>query len=235
MVSAIGQDTTTSSSLSTDTATDAASASAAADYDTFLQLLTAQLRNQDPLEPIDSTEFVAQLASFSAVEQQIETNTRLDSLLSLLTENQLDSAVNWIGKEVETTVSEVSYDGESSITFGVEPPAEATSGTLTISDSFGAEIAVIPLSISPGRGSVTWDGVGDDGELAGAGDYGVTVTWLDGEDTVETGSPTLRDTVTEVRLDGDILELTLQSGLTVATESVLAISLPEIEEAAVES
>ena len=64
------------------TDTETAAADLASDFDTFLQLLTTQLKNQDPSKPFDSTEFVGQLASFSAVEQQIATNSKLDALVA---------------------------------------------------------------------------------------------------------------------------------------------------------
>jgi len=67
------------------------------DYDTFLQLLVAQLKTQDPTNPTDSAEFLSQLASFSSVEQQVQTNTKLDALL---TASQLGQATNLIGKTV---------------------------------------------------------------------------------------------------------------------------------------
>lgn len=70
------------------------------DFHTFLTLLTAQMRNQDPLKPMDSTEFVAQLASFSAVEQQIETNSKLGELLGVLSDSPTVNPTEWLGKEV---------------------------------------------------------------------------------------------------------------------------------------
>lgn len=70
------------------------------DFHTFLTLLTAQMRNQDPLKPMDSTEFVAQLASFSAVEQQIETNNKLGELLGVLSDSPTANPTEWLGKEV---------------------------------------------------------------------------------------------------------------------------------------
>ncbi|MCB1463461.1 MAG: flagellar hook assembly protein FlgD [Nitratireductor sp.] len=76
-----------------------------ADYNTFLQLLITQLRNQDPTNPVDNTEQIAQLASFSAVEQQTQTNTKLDQLL---TYTGLDQASSMIGKHI------TSADGETS-------------------------------------------------------------------------------------------------------------------------
>ncbi|MFK5979818.1 MAG: flagellar hook assembly protein FlgD [Rhizobiaceae bacterium] len=97
------------------------------DYDTFLQLLVAQLKNQDPTEPSDPAEFLSQLASFSGVEQQIQMNTKLDSLL---TGSQLGQATNLIGKTItfnggtaNGVVSSVHLGGEGSLV------AELANGT----------------------------------------------------------------------------------------------------------
>ena len=87
----------TSASSTAPTKTDAASTAKAAaptvDYNGFLQLLIAQLKNQDPTQPTDSTQFVSQLASFSAVEQQVQTNAKLDSLLTSSKLGQADSII----------------------------------------------------------------------------------------------------------------------------------------------
>jgi flagellar basal-body rod modification protein FlgD len=81
------------------------SGAATADYDAFLQLLVAQLKNQDPTEPVDNAQLMAQLASFSSVEQQVQMNQRLDQLIS---SNVLGDATNLIGKNVSTSDGEIS-------------------------------------------------------------------------------------------------------------------------------
>jgi flagellar basal-body rod modification protein FlgD len=81
------------------------SAKANVDYESFLKLLVAELKNQDPTQPMDSTQYMAQLASFSQVEQSIQTNTKLDQLLQA---SQLSQAGSFIGKLV------TSPDGETS-------------------------------------------------------------------------------------------------------------------------
>ncbi|MEM8760161.1 MAG: flagellar hook capping FlgD N-terminal domain-containing protein, partial [Pseudomonadota bacterium] len=86
---------------------------AASDFESFLTLLTAQLRNQDPLQPIDSTEFVAQLASFSTVEQLIGTNERLDTLSQDLAAGDLAALAGWIGQEAATTDGRFTATGEA--------------------------------------------------------------------------------------------------------------------------
>lgn len=78
------------------------SASIGADYNNFLTLLTTQLKHQDPLSPMDTTQFVQQLVQFSQVEQSITTNKKLDSLISLSGNNQAVGALGYIGKTIES-------------------------------------------------------------------------------------------------------------------------------------
>ena len=89
--------TNTNNNTDTNNKTNADAAAASLDYSTFLNLLLAQLKNQDPTKPMDSTEYMSQLASFSNVEQTIKTNSKLDSLL---TSQSLSQAENLIGKTV---------------------------------------------------------------------------------------------------------------------------------------
>lgn len=87
------------------TATGAASKPATVDYNAFLQLLVAQLQNQDPTKPMDSTAYMSQLASFSQVEQSVSTNSKLDSLLAV---NGLQTAGGAIGRTVTSADGKVS-------------------------------------------------------------------------------------------------------------------------------
>src|SRR5271154_461249 len=80
------------------------------DFNDFLTLLTTQLQNQDPLSPMDSTQFTAQLVAFTGVEQQINTNSKLDSLIGIDKGSQLTSAANFIGDTVEAPSSSLSLD-----------------------------------------------------------------------------------------------------------------------------
>lgn len=79
---------------------EASTSDVSGDFETFLSLLTAQLRNQDPLKPVESTEFVAQLASFSAVEQQVQSNAKLEGILETLASGATGGLSQWIGQEV---------------------------------------------------------------------------------------------------------------------------------------
>ncbi len=109
----------------TASATTQAAAKASLDYDSFLQLLIAQMKNQDPLNPMDSTEYVAQLASFSTVEQAIQTNAKLDSLLGSLTLAQAGSV---IGRTVTSADGAVSGEVVSVRITGEGAVAQLDSG-----------------------------------------------------------------------------------------------------------
>jgi flagellar basal-body rod modification protein FlgD len=91
-------------------ATQTAAAKASLDYDAFLKLLVAQMKNQDPTEPMDSTQYMAQLASFSNVEQAIQTNTKLDALLTASALNQADGV---LGRTVTSPDGKVTGTVES--------------------------------------------------------------------------------------------------------------------------
>ncbi len=226
MINGIGTETSTSLEPAPTAATDQSAAAAAADFETFLSLLTTQLRNQDPLKPLDSTEFVAQLASFSAVEQQINTNAKLDAITNALAGNRLDSAVQWVGKNVEFETSQIHYNGENDVSLLVEPPAEATSGTLTVFSPSNAIVATVPLNADPGQHPALWNGTRDDGSTAAPGDYRVSVNWWNGEEAVGVTTPLQQDHVNEVRLTGDSVKVTLSSGLIIPIDAIQAIISP---------
>lgn len=134
---------------------DDTAAAASSDFDSFLRLLTAQLRNQDPLQPIDSTQFVAQLASFSTVEQLIGTNERLDALMA---ENAADRAATfagWIGQAVTLVDGRFTADGEP-VAFEVPPVAGATGIVGVVRRPDGTVVRELTL---PATGGATeWDG-----------------------------------------------------------------------------
>jgi len=125
-VDGVTSSTSTSSSASTTTTTKTSTDDAAAaglNYDSFLKLLVAQMKNQDPTDPMDASEQMSQLASFSQVEQSIKTNSHLEDLLS---QSQLSQAASLVGKTVESADGTVSGTVKS-----VEVTSDATTATLT--------------------------------------------------------------------------------------------------------
>ena len=190
-----------------------------ADFDTFLRLLTTQMQNQDPQNPQDSTEFVAQLASFSAVEQQISTNDKLDSLIASLSQGATQDMASWVGAEVQS-VAAAPYTGEP-IQAHFEVPEGATIAQLIVSTADGTEIR--RMNVDPSATSETWDGKGSDGLEAPEGDYRFAVEGFDdtgllGRAAAETFSP-----VVEVRNGSNGWSLVFADQTQLAVDSVTAV------------
>jgi flagellar basal-body rod modification protein FlgD len=148
------------------------------DFDQFLLLLTTQLQNQDPLAPMDTSEFTSQLVQFSGVEQQIKGNTLLQNLLSAQTLNMTALGVSFIGKNVEVAGKDFRTDGTSPSSISYEMPQTATAGTITIVDKDGNTVFSKPAELTRGLHGFTWDGKGTDGQSVPEGDYTVSVSAL---------------------------------------------------------
>src|ERR1700742_1552016 len=126
-------------------------------FDTFLQLLTTQLQNQDPLSPMDSTQFTQQLVAFSGVEQQINTNDNLKSLIALNLSQQASAAVNYIGHSVVMTSGKGSLaNGNVDWTYNLSAPSAGT--TLTVTNAAGQVVYSTSGSTSSGNNDFTWNG-----------------------------------------------------------------------------
>jgi flagellar basal-body rod modification protein FlgD len=126
---------TTTSSTSASVASAASSAqNFSEDFDTFLQLLTAQIRNQDPLQPMDSTQFVEQLATFSSLEQQVETNQNLEGIASMINDLSAVIANEWLGQEVAVASKHVAYEGKP-VEFEVDPALSYDEAVFTVLDA----------------------------------------------------------------------------------------------------
>ncbi|SFP65928.1 flagellar hook assembly protein FlgD [Tranquillimonas alkanivorans] len=153
-----------------------------ADYDSFLKLLTAQVANQDPLEPMDSTTFVSQLAQLSQVEQSIVTNSNLEDIATRLASAQALAGVQLIGREVAVPSDRIELvDGAAEFSF--ELSGEAESVELRILSEDGTEVQTIDdLPVSAGeRHAVAWDGTDRSGLPVPDGTFRVEVVAQDAE------------------------------------------------------
>lgn len=126
-----------------------------AEFNTFLQLLTAQIQNQDPLAPLDSTQFVEQLATFSSLEQQVQTNSSLEGISAMLSDLHAIIASDWLGQEVAVPSTHVAYEGEP-IEFEVNPGLTYDEAVLTVRDTQGEVVWQETLAAEQER--YTWDG-----------------------------------------------------------------------------
>ncbi len=161
---------TSSSSSTSDAATAASTMSD--NYDMFLEILTVQIKNQNPLSPMDTDKFTDQLTQFSSVEQQIATNGHLETLINSMNTANLSSVVSYIGKDV--TVSgdtSVFKDGEATWSTRVN---EDASGTFTIKNAAGAIVYTGGIELEEGTNTFTWDGSSIRGGTAPEGEYTIS-------------------------------------------------------------
>jgi len=196
-----------------------ATASDSSDFNTFLTLLTAQMRNQDPLKPMDSTEFVAQLASFSAVEQQIETNSKLTELLGMLTDSPTASLTEWLGKEVRREGAANFYGQPIEIDATLHPSTDAA--RLVVRDD-RAEI-IYSQQIDPDKNSFTWNGTMQNSAVAPDGRYSFEVESYNGGNLVAANAGSAFDLVIEVRLDQGKTVLVFEDGADLLAEEADAV------------
>ncbi len=153
----------------------------AEDFSQFLTLLTIQLQNQDPLSPMDTTEFTNQLVAFAGVEQQINSNQKLDSIVALQLNNALSSAQNYIGKDVSYVSSEFDYSGAPK-TIKYSMGAEAVTSKINIYDESGAIIYTVDAGKTAGAHEFIWDGTTKSGAKAEPGTYEFKIEALDADD-----------------------------------------------------
>ncbi|MFQ5972434.1 MAG: flagellar hook assembly protein FlgD [Alphaproteobacteria bacterium] len=175
-------------------------------FDTFLTLLTTQLANQDPLSPMDSTEFTNQVVQFSALEQQINQSQNLAALIALMSSSQALAATGYIGKTVEAeSPVAILENGKATIPYSMPPGAE--SATITIFDDGGNVVGSFDAGSRLGRNEFIWNGKNSQGVPQPDGVYSVLLGAKDADGRpVDGGKVFFTGRVTEVaRDDGTVL------------------------------
>jgi flagellar basal-body rod modification protein FlgD len=151
--------------------------SIANNFTTFLQLLTTQLKNQNPLDPLDTNQFTQQLVQFAQVEQQLRQNEQLASLVALEKTAQSTTALAFVGATVVVDGSTARLDnGRAAWSFSSPRPASAT---FSIKSATGEVAYSGTFAINPGVQNFVWDGRGNNGRIWTPGDYTLTVTAKD--------------------------------------------------------
>jgi len=217
-------------SSSTNTAASASAQSGARlnqDFDDFLLLLTTQLQNQDPLSPMDTNEFTNQLVQFSAVEQQIKTNSNLENLLAMQTLNMTALGVSFIGKMVEVTGDTFAVTPGTDTTLSYVMPEDAGTATITIKDEDGDVIYSADAEKTAGRHDFTWNGLDKNGNPVAAGKYTVTITAMN-EDAQSLNVPTsVPGYVSGLESDDNGNLMLVINGEKIPLTEVRKISIPE--------
>jgi len=149
----------------------------ASNFTTFLQLLTTQLKNQNPLDPLDTNQFTQQLVEFAQVEQQMKSNDQLSSLVSLEKSAQATTALAYVGATVVVDGSTAPLtNSTANWSLNVSKPSTAT---ITIKDSTGQNVYTGTVAVNPGAQNFTWNGRGNDGRVWPDGAYTLTATAVD--------------------------------------------------------
>ena len=193
---------------------------------TFLNMLTTQLKNQDPMSPMDSTQFTNQLVQFSAVEQQINTNSNLETLIGLQKTTQQSQAIGYLGQTVTVPGGTLPLQNSQSA-FSYTLPSAASTGTITINNSAGTTVAQVPISdLTAGTHSLSWNGKESGGGTAPDGQYTISVTASDSAGKALTVSTSTYGVVTGVTSDPtNGTELQLGPNVTTPLSSVTGITL----------
>ena len=170
----------------------------ASNFTTFLQLLTTQLKNQNPLDPLDTNQFTQQLVQFAQVEQQMKSNSELTTLVSLEQSAQSTTALAYVGQTVVVDGSTAQFDGTSA-TWNMSATKPATA-TITIKDSTGQTAYSGSFGVSAGQNQFVWDGKGNNGVKWPAGAYTLTATAVDASGQSTAISTQVQATVDSVDL-----------------------------------
>jgi flagellar basal-body rod modification protein FlgD len=171
--------TTPASTSSSSTNTSNAGSTIAGNFQTFLTLLTTQLQNQNPLDPLDTNQFTQQLVQFASVEQQLKTNDQLTALVALQQTNQSTQALAFVGKTAVVDGSTASLTNAQA-TWDLSLPANSNL-TINITNSTGQTVYTGNYSANAGNNQpFSWNGKGSDGAQWPDGDYKLTATAVDG-------------------------------------------------------
>lgn len=195
--------------------------------DAFLQLLVTQMKNQNPLDPQDNSEFVAQLAQFSSLESMQNLTSTVDTIAANYQSSQALQASSLVGRSVIVSSSSTVVDTIKGMTGTVVVPSSSPMTTVKISDAQGNVVRTIDLGTqTAGNASFTWDGKNESGEVATAGNYSFVATGsLEGTATaLATYLPATVNSVT-TGVNGAEMTLNLAGGQSVALSKVQTIGI----------
>lgn len=194
------------------------------DKDAFLKLLVAQLKAQDPLSPMEGTQFVEQLATFSQVEQAISQTKQLEMVSLQLTGLASNEAIGLIGKQVTVRGQAIAFDGTNPTGFNASLAADTASTKVTIVDASGTPVRT--LDVGPhakGTVAVPWDGRNDAGGLVPPGNYTVQVEAVDAAGQPVAVTNEVSGTVVGVSFSKGYPEVELDSGARAPISDLVAV------------
>ena len=195
------------------------------DLNQFLNLLVAQLQNQDPLDPLDANEFTSQLVQFASVEQQIFQNSNLEKLLNLQETSQISQMVDFIGNRIEFASQKLPVeDGAAEFTYTI--PAGVRDATINIANSAGLNVFYTDGDTNAGTHTFKWNGLDKNGRQVPDGVYTLLISAKDAFDKLAEIDYTVFGTVTGAGVDNGETELFIGDNLGVGVDTVLSVKKP---------
>ena len=197
-------------------------AALSSDFETFLKMLTVQMENQDPLNPVESSDFAVQLATFSGVEQQVRSNDLLESLVGQQSVSALSQLAGWVGMEARAAVAGP-FDG-TPMTLYPKVPNGADQATLIVRNESGGEVARTAISIS--SDPFQWQGIDQNGAPLPPGNYSFTVQASADDKVIDTSPVEIYAPITEARITDGSPVVVFASGEELAAAKVTAVRSP---------
>lgn len=189
-------------------------------FDNFLTLLTTQLQNQDPLDPMDTNEFTNQLVAFTEVEQSVNTNGNLEDIINLIKSNELAASVGYIGKEIQAPGDKAPLDnGKAGWTYTLE--AEAKEVTIKVLDKDGKAVFTKAGETGKEAHDFVWDGKNNSGVAQPEGLYTLTITAKDKAGEAVDATITMSGTATGI-LTADGVNMLDVGGVKVPLSQVIS-------------
>jgi len=190
--------------------------------DDFLKLFVTQLRAQDPMKPMDSSQFTSQLAQFSSLEQLANLNTGIQNMLAYQNSMQNTMAAGLIGQKVKVDGNAVTLNGQADIRYTL--PTDAATVTVSIKDGSGAVVRQAQVSAqTAGDHSFLWDGKGQNGAACAPGQYTFTVEAATAAGQAITAKTLTYGTVTGISFENNITYLTIDGATKVTLGDIHAI------------
>ena len=215
--------TAVTSATTTPATTTTSKASIDSDFDTFLKMMTVQMKNQDPLNPVDSADYAMQLATFSGVEQQIKTNTLLEGLNSQFSVLGMAQLAAWVGQEARSSAP-VAYSG-APVTISYGAAATADRAVLVVKDNEGAVVAREDVPVA--SGAYQWLGGDAAGNALPSGFYSLSMENYKGDQQLGNASPVESYArIVEARSGANGATLVLAGGIEVPATEITALRVP---------
>ena len=221
MATGIASSTATTNSTATGASSTTDAATLAGNFTQFLTLLTTQLKNQNPLDPLDTNQFTQELVQFSSVEQQLKTNDTLAQLLPASQSSAASTASSFLGKTI-TADGATTQLSDGSATWSLNATRAAKSATITITDANGNVVATKTQALNSGNQTFTWDGRNASGTVAADGKYTIKIAATAARGSGVTVSTQVSGTVTSVDVSGSEAMLEV-NGQSVSVSSVKSI------------